>query len=399
MSEFHPNRTKQVRTKPRLTMRRVLECWPFLVWLAVAIVGFKVYRSGVVFVRMNGAVDVYQENVTPQNDGRLLELKVKRGDRVNPGDVVAIMDASDYKLEMDSLQRDIVADRMADIRDYDSELIKLDGELRELQTENGEDEAIIKSLESLVDDSIKARPGANPELERMRQNDPDIVRARTELAKAKGRNRLNATHQKAVQDNIDRMTTFRNSLNQQAELISKFGLGSKEVTEANALRDDEFQKFLEIKANLEHCQLKTFYGGTVDRIEKEIGEFVQTGESVLRIVGDPVQIVCFLPQDQAADLKNGDTVWVANTSNKAQIFQTKVIGVSPRINNLPDTTSPLPNRRVHGRDVILAYPPEAIVNGTPVLIPGQTVIVHLQKPGADNWLDRLIHNDDNDKVR
>jgi HlyD family secretion protein len=142
----------------------------------------------------------------------------------------------------------------------------------------------------------------------------------------------------------------------------------------------------------------------VDRIEKEIGEFVKTGESVLRIVGDPEQIVCFLPQDQAADITLGQEVWVANTSNKTQIFPTTVIAVSPRINNLADATSPLPNRRVHGRDVVLAYPSKpfpdgAVRDGKFVLLPGQTVIVHLQKPGTDNWLDSLFHNDDNDKVR
>ncbi len=399
MSEFHPNRTKQVRTKPKLTLRRILECWPFLVWIAVAYTGFKVYRSGVVFVRMNGAVDVYQENVTPQNDGRLMEIKVKRGDRVNPGDIVALMDASDYKLEMDSLEREIVADRMADIRDYDSELIKLDSEMRELQTENGEDMAIIKSLKTLVAEGVKPRPDLPPDLQRALENDPDLIRAKTELAKAEGRNALNATHQSAVRTNIDRITKFRDGLATEADVISKHGLASKEVQDAGALRDDEFQQYLEIKANLEHCQLKTSHGGIVDRIEKEIGEFVQTGESVLRIVGDPEHIVCFLPQDQASDLKKDDIVWVANTSNKAEIYLSKVIGVSPRINNLPDATSPLPNRRVHGRDVILEYPADAKTGGVFKLLPGQTVIVHLQKPGADNWLDRLIHNDDNDKVR
>jgi len=404
MSEFHPNRTKLVRTRPSLTMRRILECWPLLVWLAVGVTAWFIYRGGVVFVRMNGAVDVYQENVTPQNDGRLLEIKVKRGAFVNPGDIVAVMDSSDFKLEMDSLQRDIVADRTADIRDYDSELIKLDSEMRELQTQNGEDMAIIKSLESFVEENIKPRPGVSPELQRMMENDPDKLRARTELAKAKGRNALNAAHQSAVKTNIDRITKFRDDLVKEAAIISKSGLGTNEVTEANALRDDEFHKYLEIKANLEHCELKASHGGTVDRIEKERGEFVKAGESVLRIVGDPEQIVCFLPQDQAGDIKLGQEVWVANTSNKAQIFLTTVIAVSPRINNLADATSPLPNRRVHGRDVVLAYPskpfPEgAIQDGKFLLLPGQTVIVHLQKPGADNWLDSILRKDTQDRPR
>ena len=212
MSEFHPNRTKQVRTRPKLTARRILEAWPILVWLAIGIIAFMVYRSGVVFVRMNGAVDVYQENVTPQNDGRLMEIKAKRGDFVKPGDIVAIMDSSDFKLEMDSLQRDIVADRTGDIRDYDSELIKLDSEMRELQTQDAEDSAIIKSLESIVEAADKPNPNVRPDLQEMLRNNPDTLRAKTELAKARGRNALNATHQSAVKTNIDRITKFRDTL-------------------------------------------------------------------------------------------------------------------------------------------------------------------------------------------
>ena len=402
MSEFHPNRTKQVRTRPKLTARRILEAWPILVWLAIGIIAFMVYRSGVVFVRMNGAVDVYQENVTPQNDGRLMEIKAKRGDFVKPGDIVAIMDSSDFKLEMDSLQRDIVADRTGDIRDYDSELIKLDSEMRELQTQDAEDNAIIRTLESILEESSKPRPGASPDLLRALASESDTLRAKTELAKAKGRNAPNATHQSAVKTNIDRITKFRDDLAKEAALIAKHHLGSKEVTDANAMRDDEFQKYLEIKANLEHCELRTSHGGTVDRIEKEIGEFVKTGESVLRIVGDPEQVVCFLPQDQAGDLRKDQVVYVADTANKADIFEAKVIGVSPRINNLPDASSPLPNRRVHGRDVLISYPDGARPKapGDPwLLLPGQTVIVHLKKPGSENWLDSMLHTDTEDRSR
>jgi len=399
MSEFHPNRTKQVRTRPKLTLRRILECWPFLIWIAVAFTGYKIYRSGVVFVRMNGAVDVYQENVTPSNDGRLMEIKVVRGQRVAPGTVVAVMDSAELRQELETLRREIVADRLADARDYDSEITKLESEMRELQTQNGEDLAIIKTLRTLVEDSAKPKAGVPAELQRMMENDPDMVRAKTELAKAQGRNALNAQHVSEVTEGIQRNLKFRNDLQKEADLIANNELGSEAVIKGGALREDEYQQYMELKLQLDQCQLITTRGGTVDRVEKEQGEYVVTGESVLRVVGDPEQIVCFLPQDQASDLNVGDTVWVANTSNKAEIFTTKVNAVSPRINNLPDATSPLPNRRVHGRDVVLDYPPGAKQGDRFILIPGQTVIVHLQEPGTDNWLDTLIHNDDNEKPR
>ncbi len=402
MSEFHPNRTKQVRTRPKLTTRRILECWPLLVWIGIAVIAVYLYRGGVVFVRMNGAVDVYQENITPINEGRLLEIKVIRGKKYPPGTVLAVMDSSKYRLDLESLKRGIIADRLQDIRDFDSDLIKLESELRKIQTEDAEDSAVIKALEALVDASEKPRPGISPELQRALDNDPDKLRSKMELAKAKGRNALNAQQSSSVSEQITRIKTLRDTLQKEADLITTADVGSDAVTKANALRDDELQKFIELKTKIEQCQLITPHGGTVDRIGKEVGEFVVPGDGVLKIVGDPEQVVCFLPQDQANDLKIGRKVWIANTSDKAMIFESEVTGISPRINNLPDATSPLPNRRVHGRDILVKYPDSAKPSapGDPFrLLPGQTVIIHLEKPGEVPWIDRLFHNDDNDTVR
>lgn len=402
MSEFHPNRTKQVRTRPKLTARRILEAWPLLVWLAVAALAFFTYRGGVIFVRMNGAIDVYQENITPINEGRLLEVKVKRGDRVPPDTVVAVMDPTEYKIELESLKRDIIADRTKDIRDYDLEIIKLEGDLREIQIAGAEDGAIIKELEAIVADMNKARPGEDPRLREMRQNNPDTQRSRTELAKAKGRDSLNAAHNSAVTESITRAKTVRDTFTKEVKLISELDLGSDEIAKAGALRDDEHQQYIELRTKLEQCELKTPHGGTVDLIEKEIGEFVKPGDAVLRIVGDPEQVVCFLPQDQANDLKIGHKVWIANTADKSQIFESVVIGVSPRINNVRDLTSPLPNRRVHGREVVVKYPEGAKPSapGDPFkLLPGQTVIIHLDKPGDVPWINRIFHTDDNETLR
>jgi len=399
MSEFHPNRTKQIRTRPKLTARRLVECWPLLVWAAIGLLAWRIYASGVTFVRMNGAVDVYQENITPVNEERLAKILVARGDKVSPGKVVAVMHSEKYHLDLESLRRGIIADRLGDISDQEDKLIKLESELRELQTQHAEDSAIIKALESQVEANetqIKALP------EKFRgalQNDPDALRAKTELAEAKGRDSLNATQSAVVSEGITRIKTIRDQFADEATFFEKHTLREPEVPKSGKLRDDEYQKLQEIIAKLDACEIKTVYGGTVDRIGKEEGEWVKPGDGILKIVGDPKQIVCFLPQDQANDVRVGDKVWVADTVDKSLIFETTVIAVSPRINNLADSTSPLPNRRVHGRDVVVAYPKDSIKDGRFILLPGQTVIVHLSKPGATNWFDTVLHNDDNDKVR
>lgn len=415
MSEFHPNRQKLVRTRPRLTARRIRDSWPFLVWIAVAFIAWRVYRTGVVFTRMNGAVDPYTENITPNSDGHLLAIHAVRGQTVPPGTVVAVMDVAPFSLKLEGLRREIVEKRTKDIRDYDSELIRLQSYLRGIETGAAEDAATIEELQKAISEIDKQTFQVRDP--RLRQViDDSILRSRVSLAKAQKRAKLNEPQNKDVTDSIDRTKLIRNTFQKEAETINKLDLGSDELikspsklataaaelAKSPALRADEQQQCIELKTKIELCELKTTHGGTVDRVLHEVGEYVKVGDGVLKIVGAPEHIICFLPQDQAKDLKKDDTVWVASTSDEGVLYESTIEGLSPRINNLPDSTSPLPNRRIHGRDVIVKYPPGAMPKkpGDPFeLLPGQTLIIHTKKPGQVPWLDRIFHNDDSDKVR
>ena len=401
MSEFHPNRTPLVRTRPKLTARRILECWPVLVWLAVGILAWRIYAGGVVFSRMNGAVDVYQENITPLNEGRLKEIYVARGQRVVPGTKVAQMDPAPYMLELESLKREIIAQRTDDINDYDLEIYKLESDLRDIQTMDAEDVATIKELQELMTGDAQPRTASNPTLQRILNNpNNDTLRAQVDLAKAKGRSALTAQHLSQITEAVTNTRAARTKLVNERDLISKPDVTFEEITKAAALRAEEERQYTEVKTKIDQCQLVTPHGGIVDRLDKEVGEYVNVGEGVLKIVGDPEEIVAFLPQDQAYDLKSGDPVWVASTSNKEDIFKSTVKAISPRINNLADATSPLPNQRVHGRDLIIKYPEEAITkDGVFKLLPGQTVVIHKSKPGSVPLIDRIFPSDDSTKVR
>ena len=115
MSEFHPNRTSAVKTKLGLTRRRILEAWPLLVWVGIALLATWGYSRGRVFSRMNGAVDVYQENISPIEEGRIKKILVKRGDFVPPDTVIAQMDSSLYERELVGILRGVAANRYEEI--------------------------------------------------------------------------------------------------------------------------------------------------------------------------------------------------------------------------------------------------------------------------------------------
>jgi hypothetical protein len=174
----------------------------------------------------------------------------------------------------------------------------------------------------------------------------------------------------------------------------------EQVAKSTLLRPEEQQEYIELKTKIDECVLRATHGGIVDRLDHEVGEYVKVGGGVLKIVGDPEQIIAFLPQDQANQLKIGSKVWVTSTSEIGKDYESEVVDVSPRINNLADATSPLPNQRVHGRDVIVKYPAEAMdQNGKGfLLLPGQTVIIQTEKPGSVPLLNRIFPNDDSNKV-
>ena len=115
MSEFHPNRDTPVKTKLGLTRRKILESWPLLVWVGIGLIAAWGYSRGRVFARMNGAVDVYQENISPIEEGRIAKILVKRGDFVPPNSIIARMDSSLYERELVGVLRGVAANRYEEI--------------------------------------------------------------------------------------------------------------------------------------------------------------------------------------------------------------------------------------------------------------------------------------------
>ncbi len=399
MSEFHQNRVAPVRTKPKLTSRRIVECWPLLIWVAMGLLAFYIYKGGTQFTRMNGAVDVYQENVTPIHDGRLKEIKVHRGQRVAPNTVVAVMDTAPILQDLETLRRKVIADRTSDIHDYDLQIIKLDADLREVETEIATDNAVIDELGKIL--AAAAAPGTakDPALQRLLSTQTDSVRNQVELAKAKNRSAYNDKHLAAINDAMTRLKTTRDTLTKQATEVAKLDLAAEDVAKSTLLTPEEQQEYIALKTKLGQCELRAYHGGIVDRVDKEVGEYVPVGGGVLKIVGDPENLIAFLPQDQANKLELGQKVWVTSTSDlEGRVYESVVTDVSPRINNLTDATSPLPHQRVHGRDVIVKYPTEASVNGKFLLLPGQTIIVQTERPGSIPILNRIFPNDDANKV-
>ncbi len=404
MSEFHPNRQGAVKTKLGLTRRRLLESWPLLVWVGIALLASWGYTRGRVFSRMNGAVDVYQENISPIEEGRVTKILVKRGDFVSPNQVIASMDASLYERELLGMLRGVAANRYEEISRLERQQLDLEAELRKLEITDAGDKARLTELIAARERLLKSSGVGNPAASKILGLGPlaalatdKIDNLNADIAELQGSQAAAAQSIGEVKNSLAKLTAqiSRTRTQALATASAKASTLSEEILAG--LQPDEQKEVNELLSQIELCSLRSTRGGTVDRLEKEEGEFVAKGEAVMRVVAEPDQIVAFLPQDQTSQLHVGDTVWITPALDRAHVFESTVTAISPRINNLADATSPLPNRRLYGRDVLCRFPKAALppTPGQPgLLVPGQTVPVHISKPGEIPLMNRIFHNDD-----
>lgn len=368
MSEFHPNRVRPPR--PRFTLRRLLNFWPLLIWLAVIGMAYWAYAKGVKFTRMNGLVDPIQEAVAADEDSRILRILVKTGTPVKKGDPVVELDTGVLDAQIGKLEAAIKTDLEDRLLSHELDLARLKSERREILRDQASDAGELSAVQNTLDNLnklIAAQPGL-----------------RAALSEALGdasrdASRLNAT-----------TALYPGQLDELAEDISRL---EKEVDkirqsmgdpESLATASGDLSELQELRVLKKRGTLLSGHDGFVDRVERDDGEFVLKGDTILRIVGHPQHIRVLLPNDQLGSVAVGDTVWVSAITDRYKYFKTEIQNMSPRVTNAPNTTSPLPNQVLHGQEIIARYPPES------GFIPGQPVILHTVEPGKVPFLARLF---------
>lgn len=371
MSEFHPNRVRPMR--PRFTVRRLINFWPLLVWIGVLGMAYWAYQKGVHFTRMNGLVDPITEAVAADEDARIKEILVTTGTPVKKGDKLVILDTAIIEAQIDKLTAGIRADLEDSLLSYELDLARLKNEqrnvLRDKLADEGELAAVNDQLESLRPN--KAIPGVAETLYRAER---DAGRLQSLI----GKDGEKGVYDKQLEEIGDEIKPLEEKVNALRE-----GLKNPDW-EKLASANGDLSELQELKVLKDRSILYSSHDGNVDRIERDDGEFILKGDTILRVTAHPKHIRVLLPNDQLGTVKVGDPVWVSSITDKYKYFKTKIINTSPRVTNAPNTTSPLPNQVLHGQEIIAAFPPES------GFLPGQPVILHTEEPGQVPFLTRLF---------
>jgi multidrug resistance efflux pump len=400
MSEYHPNRTRPVRTKPLLTRRRILECWPVLVWAGVLGIALWAYRSGVVFARMNGAVDVDHQYVAPAEDGIVLKVLVQQGDIVEPGGIVAEMDSRAVKHQMLALAMGIAADRQEKMLQLERTRLSLESERRGYAITQAEDAGRLASLEKDLDRGQKVvllpgNKGAGSVVSFPRIPAADLATLSADRAEVEKRQGALDESIKSVEGDMNRVNALIQQIQKDTEHATAASAGDVTPEVLASLTTAERADLLELKAQLDGCLLRAPKGGIVEKVNILEGAFVTAGQSVVEVVAEAGRIVAFLPQAQLANVQKGSKVWISPSHDRNAIYASHVISIGSRVTGVLDTTSPLRNAMVYGRHITIALPDEAksAGGGSSLLVPGQTVIVHTRPPGGLPLIDRVFRSE------
>ena len=98
MSAEVPNQTN-INKGSSFRARRLIDQWPLLVWAAMLGLVLYLYSQRGVNIRVNGMIAAHNEEISATEDGVILEVLVKEGDKVAKGQELVKLNNHDIMIE------------------------------------------------------------------------------------------------------------------------------------------------------------------------------------------------------------------------------------------------------------------------------------------------------------
>lgn len=361
-----PSSTGPPKAKPvRSRFRRYL---PGLLFLAI--LGGAIYLFWRIFfasaggpenvITLSGRIEGDSAAVAAKLSGRILEVRVREGDSVNAGDLIAVLDDAQLRAREDQA-RATVADAEAKAEAARSQIAVLEEQLRqsELLTE-------------------QARTDAQG---RVRQAENEVVAAQAELAKQEAAyriaafdrdayTRLAATGAVAERKGVEAASTAEQQTAAVAAarrkvesargalLVAKASLTNpgirasqaganrkqiaqqqKEVASAMAKIEQARAQLSEAEANRQDLNITAPFSGTVTTRTAEPGEVVSPGTTIVTVVDlSKVYLRGFVPEGEIGKVKLDQPAHVYLDSNPNQPLDAYVSRIDPEATFTPENT-------------------------------------------------------------
>jgi HlyD family secretion protein len=340
---------------------------PFLVVIVLAGVAFLIWRMFFFapaipesIVTLSGRIEGDDSAVAPKTAGRILEIRVREGDTVNAGDVIAILDDQQVRARQDQAQSALVAAR-ASTMSARAQVAILQEQLRQNQ---------LFTEQSKVDSQGRVRQGeadlaaAQADLAQQEASyqlalfDKD---AYTRLAQAgavserQGKQSVATADQQAaavaaakrrVEAARGALTTAQANLTnpgireaQAAGVQRQIAQQEAEIANAAATAEQARYQLVEAQANRQDLTVVAPFTGTVVTRAAEPGEVVTAGTAIITLLDlTKVYLRGFVPEGQIGKVKLGQAAHVYLDSNPNQSLDAYVSRIDPQATFTPENT-------------------------------------------------------------
>jgi len=358
--------TQDPKPKPvRSRLRRYLPGILFLVVLGIAV--YLIWR--LLFastagpenvITLSGRIEGDPSAVAAKLSGRILEVRVREGDTVNEGDVIAVLDDEQIRARESQAQASVV-DAQARAEVAHAQIAVLQEQLRqsELLTEQARTDAQgrVNQAESEVvaAEAELARQEAAYRLASFDREAYTKLAATGAVPERRGKEAVSTAEQQsaAVAAARRRVDSARGAL-----LIAKASLANpgirasqaganrkqiaqqqKEVASANAKLEQARAQLTEAEANRKDLNITAPFSGTIATRTAEPGEVVAAGTAIVTLLDlNKVYLRGFVPEGEIGNVKLDQPARVYLDSNPNQPLDAVVSRIDPEATFTPENT-------------------------------------------------------------
>ena len=351
-----PSRARLRRYLPGLLFLLVLGVAVYLVWRLL----FAGSAAPANVIQLSGRIEGDSSAVAAKQSGRILEVRVREGDTVNAGDVIAVLDDEQIRAREDQA-RAAVADAEARAEAARAQIAVLQEQVRqsELLTEQARTDAQGRVLQAesevVAAEAELARQEAAYRIAAFDREAYTRLAATGAVPERKGKEAVSTAEQQsaAVAAARRRVESARGAL-----LVAKASLKNpgirasqaganrkqiaqqqKEVTSANAKVEQARAQLSEAQANRQDLNITAPFGGTVTTRSAEPGEVVAGGTAIVTLLDlSKVYLRGFVPEGEIGKVKLDQPARVYLDSNPNQPLDAYVSRIDPEATFTPENT-------------------------------------------------------------
>ncbi|MCU0569156.1 MAG: efflux RND transporter periplasmic adaptor subunit [Oculatellaceae cyanobacterium Prado106] len=321
-------------------------------------------------ITANGTINAQRSiNLSPKSSGVIERLLVNEGDRVQQGQVIAVMDASNLQgqvLQMQgqlaqqeaNLQRLMAGNRPEDIAKAEAQLVEAEANLLQLQAGNRSQEIAQASArlqqaqitleqkqldfqrhQSLFDEGAIARQTLD-----QKRADRDVAQSQVEEAQQ------NLALQNAG-TRPEQIAQAQARVEQQRQTVASLRAGNRieDIDQGRAQVEAAQGALQNITAQFNDTQITAPFNGIVTKKYADVGAFVSpsmsgsgasaSSSSILTLASDRQHVIVNLSEAQLAKVKLGQTVKLKIDAIPGETFTGKVEQIAPQATITQNVTS------------------------------------------------------------